>query len=86
MCLNENTPEGKGEHFLSKTNSWNKKPDATGLLLQDWGVFSFFEAFLKDWDVIINSLNKKNACKWTARATREKKPKRQKTKGKNHAP
>ena len=80
MCLNETTPEGKWENFVSKTEYWDKNPDTTALLKQDWGVISFFEAYLKDWDVILKSLNKENGC-----TTKKRKQKRQKAKGKNHA-
>ena len=81
MCLNETTPEGEGENVLSKTNHWNKNPNATFLPVQDWGVISFFEAYLKHWKVIVNKLNKVNGC-----TNKKKKSNSQKTKGKKHAP
>jgi hypothetical protein len=81
MCLNETTPKGEWENFLSKTKYWNENPDDTDLLQQDWGVISFFEEYLTDWNVIVNSLNRVKAC-----PTKKRKPKRQKTKGKKHTP
>ena len=77
MSLNGNTPEGVGENFLSKKKNWNKNPDEVNLLLQDWGVISLFQIYIKEWNVIVNSLNKEKACPKT------KKPRIQK---KNRAP
>jgi hypothetical protein len=85
MCLNAIPPEGKAENILSKTENWNKNPKGTMLKVQDWGVILFFKAYLKDWEAIVNSLKKKNSCKLTAHNNKEKKSKKQKTKGKNHA-
>jgi hypothetical protein len=79
MSLKGTTPERQGEHFLSKTKYWNKKPGSTDLKLQDWRVISFYKKFLTDWRVIVRSLNKETACK-------KRKPKRQEKERKNQAP
>lgn len=84
MCLNATKPEGEAENFLSK-KIWNESLKGTMLILQDWGVFLYLEEYLKEWKVIVNSLKKKNSCKWIEHTTKQKKPKRQKTKGKKHA-
>jgi hypothetical protein len=84
ICLNETTPAQVTEDFLSKTENWNRSPDDTGLMTQDWGVISLFEAYLTDWNVIVSNLNnkKKNGCKLTTPTDKKKKSKRQKEKGK----
>jgi len=81
MCLNETTSQGEEENFQSKRDSWNNSPDNTGILVQDWGVIKFFEAYLTDWKVIVNGLNKEHKC-----TTKKRKQNRQKTKGKKQAP
>jgi hypothetical protein len=80
MSLSATKPEVEGDKLLSKTKHWNENPDTTGLLLQDWRVISFFKKYLTDWDEIVKSLHKKNAC------TKKKKTKGQKKKGKTQAP
>jgi hypothetical protein len=86
MCLNATTPETVAEDFLSKTENWNNKARGTMVLMQDWGVMLFYEAYLTEFNVIVNSLNKGNACKGIIRTNKKKKPKKQKTKGKKHEP
>jgi hypothetical protein len=49
--------------------------------VQDWGVISFFEAYLTDWKVIVNKLNRVNGCG----NKKGKSSSSQKTKGKKHA-
>jgi hypothetical protein len=82
MCLNETTPKTVAQDFLSKTENWNQNPDATGLLVQDWGVVQLFEAFLTDWNIIVSSVNNKNGCKLTTHTNKKRNTKRRKTKGK----
>jgi hypothetical protein len=62
MCLNETTPEGKGGNFPTKTKQFDKTPSETYLLVQDWGIISFYKAFLRDWKVIVNRIDKVNGC------------------------
>jgi len=84
MCLNETTPQGEAGNFVPKKRNFNESATGTMLEVQDWGVILFFETYLKEWDVIIKSLNKKDSCKWIARNTKAKKPKTKKTKEKTH--
>jgi hypothetical protein len=81
MCLNETTSQGDGDNFLSEAKYWNNKPDNTGILVQDWGVISFFKKYLTEWNVIVNSLHKEKGC-----TTKKRKPNRQNTEGKRQAP
>jgi hypothetical protein len=60
MGLKGTTPEGNGENFISKTQHWDKNPDLTGSLVQDWGVILFFEKYLTDWEAILDSLERDN--------------------------
>ena len=69
MSLNGTTPEGVGENFLSKTKNWDTNPSEGNLLLQDWGVISLFKIYIKEWNVIVNSLNKEKACPKKKKAT-----------------
>jgi hypothetical protein len=61
--LNAAVPERVQEDLFPKKEKWNANPDITGLLVQDWGVISLYKNFLGDWHLIINSVNKKTACK-----------------------
>jgi len=79
MSLHATKPEAEGDKILSMTKHWNKNPDTTGLLLQDWRVISFFKKYLTEWDEIVKSLHKKNACA-------KKRQKGKKKNGKTQAP
>jgi hypothetical protein len=82
MSLKVNISATVQESILSRIKSRIKDPDTTNLLVKDWEAIYCYEKFLKEWDIIVKSLNNKNGCKRTT--VRKTKPKRQKTKGKKH--
>jgi hypothetical protein len=71
--LNISIPERVREDFFSKREKWDPIPDATGSLVQDWGVISLYKKFLGDWHLIIDRVIKKtDLCKSSKCVVRRK--------------
>jgi hypothetical protein len=63
QCLKQTIPAPASADFLSETKNWDTDPDTTGLLMQDWGVITLYEKFLKEWDIIVGMLNRKKCAR-----------------------
>ncbi|XP_021935780.1 uncharacterized protein LOC110837678 isoform X2 [Zootermopsis nevadensis] len=75
--LNISIPDRVREDFFSTEDKWDRSPDATGSLVQDWGVISLYKKFLGEWNLIIGKVMKKGVCKNSESVGKRKKKQRQ---------